>query len=70
MTESKEKALIVKSDDTTVAVSNHVNDTKKPKRKILDEEEYIEVMYYLPMCYLQQGFPDIIHCTLLNHYLN
>lgn len=42
MTESKEKALSLRSDATTVAVNNHVKETKKPK-KILDEDEYIEV---------------------------
>ncbi|XP_016415796.1 protein DGCR14-like isoform X1 [Sinocyclocheilus rhinocerous] len=41
MTESKEKALSLKSDVTTVAVRNHVKETKKPK-KIIDEDEYIE----------------------------
>lgn len=43
MTESKEKALSLKSDVTTVAVRNDVKETEKPKRKILDEDEYIEV---------------------------
>ncbi|KAF4108441.1 hypothetical protein G5714_011200 [Onychostoma macrolepis] len=42
MTESKEKALSLKSDVTTVAVRNDVKETEKPKRKILDEDEYIE----------------------------
>lgn len=43
MTESKDKALTVKSDVTTVAVRNDVVENKKPKRKILDEDQYIEV---------------------------
>ncbi len=65
MTESKEKALSLKSDVTTVAVRNDVKETEKPKRKILDEDEYIEVRQSYIL--LTIGDLKTIHCIIHNH---
>lgn len=48
MEESKEKALSLMAGITTVAVRNPVEETERPKRKILDEDQYIEVR----QCYI------------------
>lgn len=56
MEESKEKALSLKSGVTTVAVRNPVEETKRPKRKILDEDQYIEVRQCYMYChYIQRS---------------
>ncbi|XP_016431937.1 protein DGCR14-like isoform X2 [Sinocyclocheilus rhinocerous] len=66
MTESKEKALSVKSDVTTVAVRNDVVETKKPTRKILDEDEYIEGLEKIIQ---RDFFPDVSKLQAQNDYL-
>ncbi|KAK2870859.1 hypothetical protein Q8A67_023386 [Cirrhinus molitorella] len=66
MTEYKEKALSLRSDDTTVAVCNDVNETKKPKRKILDEEEYIESLEKIIQ---RDFFPDVSKLQAQKDYL-
>lgn len=47
MTESNNKALSLRSDATTVAVGTPEEETKKIKRTILDEEQYIEVRPFI-----------------------
>lgn len=53
MEESKEKALSLMSGITTVAVRKPGEETERPKRKILDEDQYIEVR----QCYYIQRMP-------------
>uniref|UniRef100_A0A8C2H1V2 Ess-2 splicing factor homolog n=1 Tax=Cyprinus carpio TaxID=7962 RepID=A0A8C2H1V2_CYPCA len=65
MTESKEKALSLRSDATTVAVNNHVKETKKPK-KILDEDEYIESLEKIIQ---RDFFPDVSKLQAQKDYL-
>ncbi|XP_052463298.1 splicing factor ESS-2 homolog [Carassius gibelio] len=65
MTESKEKALSLKSDVTTVAVINQVKATKKPK-KILDEDEYIESLEKIIQ---RDFFPDVSKLQAQKDYL-
>lgn len=43
MTEYHNKALSLKYDVSTVAVRAPVEETKKIEKKILDEDQYIEV---------------------------
>uniref|UniRef100_A0A672P529 Ess-2 splicing factor homolog n=1 Tax=Sinocyclocheilus grahami TaxID=75366 RepID=A0A672P529_SINGR len=66
MTESKEKALSVKSDVTTVAVRNDVVEAKKPMRKILDEDDYIEGLEKIIQ---RDFFPDVSKLQAQNDYL-
>jgi len=54
MEESKEKALNLMSGITTVAVRNPVEQTERPKKKILDEEQYIEVRQCYIICHYIQ----------------
>lgn len=65
MTESKEKALSLKSDVTTVAVINQVKATKNPK-KILDEDEYIESLEKIIQ---RDFFPDVSKLQAQKDYL-
>lgn len=65
MTESKEKALNLRSDVTTVAVINQVKATKKPK-KILDEDEYIESLEKIIQ---RDFFPDVSKLQAQKDYL-
>uniref|UniRef100_A0A8C1KH93 Ess-2 splicing factor homolog n=1 Tax=Cyprinus carpio TaxID=7962 RepID=A0A8C1KH93_CYPCA len=66
MTESKDKALTVKSDVTTVAVRNDVVENKKPKRKILDEDQYIESLEKIIQ---RDFFPDVSKLQAQKDYM-
>nr|AAI39682.1 Zgc:162979 protein [Danio rerio] len=66
MAESKEKAVCLRSDVTTVAVRNPVEESKKPKRKILDEEQYIESLEKIIQ---RDFFPDVSKLQAQKDYL-
>ncbi|XP_055063719.2 splicing factor ESS-2 homolog [Misgurnus anguillicaudatus] len=67
MTECKEKALSLKSDVGTVAVRNPVEEEKKKiKRKILDEDQYIE---NLEQIIQRDFFPDVSKLQAQKDYL-
>ncbi|XP_077099628.1 splicing factor ESS-2 homolog [Siphateles boraxobius] len=66
MEDSKEKALSMMSGITTVAVRNPVEETERPKRKILDEDQYIGSLEKIIQ---RDFFPDVSKLQAQKDYL-
>ncbi|TRY85453.1 hypothetical protein DNTS_008572 [Danionella cerebrum] len=66
MSESNEKTLSLRSDLSTVAVKGPTEETKKIKRNILDEEEYIGCLEKIIQ---RDFFPDVSKLQAQSDYL-